>query len=194
MATQNKKTPLERIDCSKPGFKSTWERTQSLTMQYNNTPPQNEQACRAILDELLGSCGKNVSIAPGFNCDQGSNIHIGDNSEINYKCTILDCCPVVIGKNVLIAPNVQLYTASHPIKHTDRITDQCLEHGLFGYCEVLAGPITIGDNAWIGGGSIILPGVTIGQNSTIGAGSVVTQSIPENSLAYGNPCRVIRKI
>lgn len=194
MTTPNKKTPLERIDCSKPGFKTTWERTQELTIQYNNTPPQETQKCQAILNEILGSCGKNVSIATGFNCDQGLNIHIGDNTEINYKCTILDCSPVKIGKNVLIAPNVQLYTASHPIKATDRITPDCLEHGLFGYCEVLAGEITIGDNVWIGGGSIILPGVTIGDNSTIGAGSVVTHSIPENSLAYGNPCQVIRKI
>lgn len=182
------------IDCSEPNFKNAWNKAQKLTIQYNNTPPEESRTCDAILYELLGSRGKNLSIAHGFRCDQGRNIHIGNNTEINFNCTILDCDTVIIGENVLIAPNVQIYTATHPLRAADRITPHSQGNAAFGYCKVLTSPITIGNNVWIGGGSIILPGVTIGDNSTIGAGSVVTRSIPENSLAYGNPCRVISEI
>lgn len=195
MTTPNKKTSTAQIiDCSKPDFKAAWSKAQKLTMQFNNTPPDQQQTCQNILSELLGTRGKHLSIAPGFRCDYGTNIHIGNNTEINFNCTILDCATVTIGQNVLIGPNVQIYTASHPIKASDRITPESQEKGNFGYCKLITHPIEIGDNVWIGGGSIILPGVTIGNNSTIGAGSVVTHSIPPNCLAYGNPCRVIREI
>ncbi|MDF2524594.1 MAG: maa, partial [Clostridiales bacterium] len=118
-----------------------------------------------------------------FNCDYGYNIEVGENFYANYGCTILDVNKVIIGDNVLLAPNVQIYTAAHPVDPSKRLTG-----------KEFAKPIVIGNNVWIGGGAIICPGVKIGDNVTIGAGSVVTKDVPENVVAAGNPCRVIRRI
>jgi maltose O-acetyltransferase len=130
-----------------------------------------------ILRPLFGHVGDKASIQPSFRCDYGYNITLGDGVDINYNCVILDVCKVTIGNNVLIAPNVGIYTATHP-------TDPGLRLKGFEYGK----PIVIGDNVWIGGGVSILPGVTIGENSVIGAGSVVTKDIPSGVVAYGNPC------
>ena len=107
------------------------------------------------------------------------------------NCTFLDDNKIVIGKNCLIAPNVQIYTAFHPTNATDRFESPS-PNGTFDFCKTLTKPVMIGDNTWIGGGTIILPGVTIGSNVVIGAGSVVTKNIPDNKIAYGNPCKVVR--
>jgi maltose O-acetyltransferase len=112
---------------------------------------------------------------------------------ININCTFVDCNKIEIGNNVLIASNVQIYTATHPVETYERLVENWKETDEIPYFRTYALPVKIGDNVWIGGGVIILPGVTIGKNSVIGAGSVVTRSIPENSVAFGNPCKVIRK-
>lgn len=154
-----------------------------LFTKYNQT--LNEQAAERteILDELIVNRGTNIDIQPPFFCDYGSYITLGNNVFINYNCTILDCCKVTIGSNVFIGPGVNIYTAHHPIKASERNT------GLEA-----ASPINIEDNVWLGGNVTICPGVTIGKNSTIGAGSVVVKSIPANSVAVGNPCRVIKTV
>ena len=140
--------------------------------------------------ELFGSIGKNVAIDVNFFCDFGSNIFIGDDVIINSSCTFIDNEKIIIGNKVLIAPNVQIYTAYHPLLPEQRIIEK--KEGSDCYYTTCADPVEIKDGVWIGGGVIILPGVTIGENSVIGAGSVVTRSIPDNCVAVGNPCRVIK--
>lgn len=110
------------------------------------------------------------------------------------NCTFVDCNKITIGDNVLIASNVQLYTATHPVELSERLTPDWSVETQQYFCRTYALPIKIGNGCWLGGGVIVLPGVTIGDGSVIGAGSVVTKDIPENSLAVGNPCRVIRRI
>ena len=136
----------------------------------------------ATVKELLGT-SDGAFINPPFYCDYGTHIHVGKNFFANYNCTILDVAEVRIGDNCQLAPNVGIYTAGHPVHPATRNTGY--EYGM---------PVTIGDNVWIGAGSIIMPGVTIGSNTVIGAGSVVTKDIPEWVVAAGNPCKVIRKI
>lgn len=131
--------------------------------------------------ELLGSTEQNLYVEPPFRCDYGYNIHIGNNFYSNFDCVILDVCEVRIGDNVLMGPGVHIYTASHPLEHDLR--ELGLENGK---------PVTIGNNVWIGGKSIITPGVTIGNNVVIGAGSVVTKDVPDNVLVAGTPARIIR--
>lgn len=151
--------------------------------EYNASSPVEETKRKEIIKNLVGSYGEDFYIEPPFYCDYGSNIHIGKNFYSNHNLIILDGAKVVIGDNVLIAPNVGIYTAGHPIDMNRRI--QGLEYAI---------PITIGDNVWIGGGVSIVGGVNIGNNSVIAAGSVVIRDIPEGVVAAGNPCRVIRKI
>lgn len=154
------------------------KRVLALMREFNASDGDAE-----ILREMLGSVGRNPIVEPPFYCSYGKYIFAGDNFYANYGCVILDCNEVRIGDNVMLAPYVQIYAAYHPIKAEERIT--CLE---------LSKPVSIGDNVWVGGGSIILPGVSVGANTTIGAGSVVTKDIPAGVIAAGNPCRVIRKI
>lgn len=124
--------------------------------------------------------------------DYGNNIYFGNNCEVNMNCTFLDDNRIVIGDNALIAPNVQIYTAFHPTNAADRFGPPQPD-GSFSFCKTQTAPVIIGNNVWIGGGAILLPGVTIGDNVVIGAGSVVTKDIPSNSVACGNPCRVVRE-
>ncbi len=150
---------------------------------YNCTPPEQFKERANILKDLLGTYHKSAFIEPVFRCDYGYNIHVGKAFYANFGCVMLDVCPIKIGAYVKFGPNVQLYTAGHPIDPEERATFK--EFGK---------PITIGDKVWIGGGSIVLPGVTIGEGTTIGAGSVVTKPIPARVVAAGNPCRVIREL
>lgn len=134
-----------------------------------------------VISNLFGKIGDNFTVRPPFYCDYGCHIFAGHNLYINYDCTILDCNYVHLGNNVLIAPKVQIYTAHHPTEPQIRLTG-----------KELASPVVIGDNVWLGGGVIVCPGVTIGNNVTVGAGSVVTKDLPDNVVAVGNPCRVIK--
>lgn len=159
-------------------------RAKELCFDFNNARPSDIKEKNRIIETLFGKIGKNFWIEFPFVCDYGYNIIAGDNLYINHNCTVLDCATVTFGNNVMIAPNVGIFTAGHPLDPKLRHKD-LLE---FAY------PITVGNNVWIGANVIILPGVSIGDNSVIGAGSVVTKDIPENSVAIGNPCKVIKKI
>lgn len=154
-----------------------------LLHDFNTLHPRKISERKNILRQLFGKLGQTFSITPPFYCDYGCHIFAGENLYINSDCTILDCAEVHIGDNVLIATKVQLYAAYHPTDPTLRLTQ-----------KELAEPIHIGNNAWIGGGVIICPGVSIGANTTIGAGSVVTKDIPDNVVAVGNPCKVIKSV
>lgn len=181
-------------DAGNPELIAIWHKAKALLKEYNNADTTNRQQLNRILEQLLGRKGENLWITAPFFCDYGENIFIGDNTEINHNCVFLDCNYITVGKNVLIAPAVQIYTAFHPIKAKDRLSEPGNGAAEFPFCKTQSAPVTIGDNAWIGGASIILPGVTIGNNVTVGAGSVVTKDIPDNVLAFGNPCRIIRQL
>lgn len=135
-----------------------------------------------LLKSLFGSSGKRLYVENTFHCDYGYNIHVGENFYANFNCTILDCAPVHIGNDCLLAPNVALYTATHPLDPIERAKG-----------VELAQPITLGDQCWLGGNSVILPGVTLGNNVVVGAGSVVTKSFGDNVVIAGNPAKVIKK-
>lgn len=166
-------------------------RTRELTREYYLSDYEDIEKRTAILKELLGGMGANVEIDTPFHCDHGNNIFLGNDVIIGINCTFVDNAEIRIGNRVLIASNVQFYTSSHPVLPQERLVPDWKEKGTT-FFRTYARPIEIKDNVWIGGGSIILAGVTIGENSVIGAGSVVTRSIPANSVAVGNPCRVIR--
>ncbi|MDE6310821.1 MAG: sugar O-acetyltransferase [Muribaculaceae bacterium] len=151
--------------------------------RYNELPPRNMEERTELLMELLGTAGSGLLIEQPFFCDYGYNVHAGRNFYANFHLTILDEAPVVFGDNVFIGPNCSFYTACHPIDPTER--NKGLE---------FARPIKVGNNVWFGGSVTVLPGVTIGDNCVIGAGSVVTHDVPDNTVAAGNPCHVIRNI
>lgn len=158
------------------------KRARRLTQRLNTVDRSDFEEIKRIVKELLGK-SEDAFINPPFYCDYGTHIEVGKNVFVNYNCTIIDVGMVRIGDNVQIAPNVAIYTAGHPMHPATRNT--LYEYGI---------DITIGNNVWIGGNSVILPGVTIGDNAVIGAGSVVTKDVPAWTMAAGNPCRVIRKI
>lgn len=145
-----------------------------------------------ILRDMLGSIGQRSAVGRNFLCQCGKHIFIGDKSVINDNCTMMDENHIRIGNQVLIAPNVQFYTATHPIDYNERFVENWDENSGELFFRTRSLPITVEDNVWIGGGSIILAGITIGTGSVIGAGSVVTKSVPANCVAVGNPCKVIR--
>ena len=153
-----------------------------LLFKLNHTDFENFKEISKIITSLLGK-SENAFINPPFFCDYGSHIEVGKNFFANYNCTIIDVAKVRIGDNCLLAPNVAIYTAGHPIHSKTR--NSGYEYGK---------EVTIGDNVWIGGNAVVCPGVHIGNNVVIGAGSVVTKDIPDWSLAAGNPCKVIRQI
>ncbi|CAM2942229.1 sugar O-acetyltransferase [Vibrio neptunius] len=160
----------ERIDCRKK------------LQKLNNSIPDTVQ-WREAIDSLIPD-SEGAYIEPPFRCDYGSNIKLGKNFYANFNCIVLDVAQVDIGDNVLFAPNVQIYTAGHPLDVKGRV-EEGIEFGT---------SITIGNNVWLGGGVIVCPGVSIGENSVVGAGSVVTKDIPANVVAAGNPCKVIKPI
>ena len=184
----------ELFNTSDSNIAAIIHRARALTSTYNSTVSTDAPKRRQILSELFGSMGTNVNIDTPFYCDYGQHIHLGSNVIININCTFVDCNRIEIGNNVLIASNVQIYTATHPVETMERLVENWEEESGEPYFRTYALPVRIEDNVWIGGGTIILPGVTIGKNSVIGAGSVVTRSIPTNSVAFGNPCRVHRRI
>ncbi|MGI6073356.1 MAG: sugar O-acetyltransferase [Fermentimonas sp.] len=163
-----------------------------LIKELNDIDYADFESKRAIHKKLFGSVGYDVFIDIDFHCEYGKHIHIGNKVIINMNCTFVDNNLIEIGNNVLIASNVQIYTATHSTIASERVNIGSKQGEEF--CRTYALPIKIEDHVWIGGGAIILPGVTIGKGSVIGAGSVVTRSIPANCVAVGNPCRVIKHI
>ena len=155
----------------------------SLADRYTRLWPQEPDAAAGLLIELLGSLGAGSEVRPPLYVDYGKYISIGARTFINYNFTALDVAPITIGDDVQIGPNVQLLTPTHPLEPGPR-RDK-LE---------AAKPITIGNNVWLGGGVIVLPGVSIGENTVVGAGAVVTKDLPANAVAVGNPARVVREL
>lgn len=189
MTEREKMLAGQLYDCGDPELLSQWHKAKDLVRQYNSMESENINGKNMILRQLLGGFGKNLWITPPFYADYGNNIYFGNNCEVNMNCTFLDDNKIIIGDNALIAPNVQIYTAYHPANAAERFGEQKSD-GSFEFCKTQTAPVIIGNNVWIGGGVIILPGVTIGSNVVIGAGSVVTKDIPDNVIAYGNPCRI----
>ena len=192
MTEREKMLAGQLYDCGDPELLRQWHKAKDLVRAYNSTDSGDAEQKEKILDALLGAKGKNLWITAPFFVDYGNNIYFGDNCEVNMNCTFLDDNVIRIGDNALIAPNVQIYTAFHPTNARERFGAPKGD-GSFAFCKTQTAPVTIGSHVWIGGGAIILPGVTIGDNVVIGAGSVVTKDVPDNTIAYGNPCRVMRE-
>lgn len=159
------------------------KKAKDLCYKYNNLKPSQEKERKEVLKKLLGNTKENFLIEQPFICDYGYNIEIGENFYSNHNLIILDGNKVKFGDNVFIAPNCSFYTAGHPLDVETR--NKGLEY---------AKPIKVGNDVWFGGNVVVLPGVKIGNNVVIGAGSVVAKDIPENSVAVGNPCKVIKNI
>lgn len=169
--------------CYNPQYEEEIKKCKDKCYAYNQLNPNDRENQEKMLKNILGNMGKEVIFTPPFWCDYGYNISVGDYFYSNHNLIITDGANVTFGDNVFIAPNCCFTTAEHAIDPEQR------KAGL-----EIAKPITVGNNVWIGAGSTILAGVTIGDNSVIGAGSVVTKSIPDNVVAVGVPCKVVKKI
>ncbi|OOF38538.1 galactoside O-acetyltransferase [Rodentibacter rarus] len=164
-------------------LKNMRKRAREIVFEFNRTSPNDDETQNKLIRKLFGQADETTSINAPFHCDYGINIKVGKNFFTNYHCVMLDNGGITIGDDVMFAPNVSLYTVGHPLD---------VELRNEGWEQ--AKPITIGNNVWIGGSVVILPGVTIGDNVVVGAGSVVNKDLPSNVLAFGNPCRVVREI
>ena len=158
-------------------------RAKRICEEYNRTPRDEKETRKAILKKFLGKCGENFNIESNVWFDYGYNTEFGKNFYVNHDCVFLDCNKIVFGDNVFIAPQCGFYTAGHPV-----------DAELRGAGLEFAKPITVGSDVWFGGGVKVLPGVTIGNNVVIGAGAVVTCDIPSDSVAVGNPARVVKRL
>ncbi|WP_100011325.1 sugar O-acetyltransferase [Lentibacillus sediminis] len=184
MKTEKEKMLLgERYRPDDPELASDQLQAKRLTRLFNETKETELDKRTDLLKELFGSTGEKLFIEPDFRCDYGYNIHVGDNFYANFHCVFLDICEIRIGANCFMAPGVHIYTAAHPLDPTER--NSGVEFGK---------PVTIGDNVWIGGGSIVNPGVDIGNNAVIGSGSVITKDVPDHVVVAGNPARVIKEL
>lgn len=180
----------ENYDSRDSELIAMYHRARKLLKVFNNLDSEAIARREQLLSELFEHKGANVWVEAPFFCDYGRNISIGENTFVNTNCMFIDNNKITIGKNGLIAPYVQIYTAEHPLKASERIIQ---ENNRSRYLTATK-PVIIGDNVWIGGNSIIFPGVVIGDNVTIGAGSVVTKDIPSDVLAFGNPCTVKKEL
>lgn len=172
----------EPYDPMDPDLVARRERARDLCWALNATRDRDAAERRRLLQALFARGGDTAWMQPPFFCDYGTNIELGERVFFNFNCVVLDVCRVTIGDFTLFGPGVQLLTATHPMDAALRRTEES------------GSPIAIGDDVWVGGGAIVLPGVTIGSRSVVGAGSVVTRDVPDGVLAVGNPCRVIRAI
>ncbi|WP_267406758.1 MULTISPECIES: sugar O-acetyltransferase [unclassified Chryseobacterium] len=154
-----------------------------LCWEYNHLKNSDTENRTQLIKNILGKTKENICIEPNFWCDYGYNIEVGENFYANHNLVILDCAKVTFGDNVFIGPNCSFYTANHPLDVKQRNSGLETAHS-----------ITVGDNVWFGGNVVVISGVKIGNNSVIGAGSVVTKDIPDNVLAVGSPCKVIKNI
>lgn len=170
-------------DASKPELRTLSLKQRRLMNKFNHLSDEQVEEKQAMITQLFGSVGRNITIQAPVFIDYGVNTSLGDNFFCNYDCIFLDVSTIEIGDNVMFGPRVSLYTATHPLDAGVR--NRGLEYAL---------PIKIGSGSWIGGSSTILPGVTIGSNTIIGAGSIVNRDIPDNVMAAGNSCRVIRSL
>jgi len=159
------------------------ENARLIFQEFNKMDDSQKKDRNNLLKKLFGKQGKNLWIEPPFYCDYGYNIEVGYNVFFNFNCVILDVMPVKMGNFVMLAPNVQIYTATHPIEAKARNSG-----------KEYAKPVTIGNNVWIGGGAIICPGVTIGNGVVVAAGAVVTKDVPDNVVVGGNPAKIIKEI
>ena len=166
-----------------PALVAEREKTTATLYAYNQLNPLDREGRDRLLRELLGHVGANAVVEQPLFCTYGTNTTVGDNFFMNVGGRLMDSGKITIGDNVFIAPNVCIITEEHSMVVEERIRGLEYTH-----------PVTIGNNVWICTGALVLPGVTIGDNSVVGAGSVVTKDIPPNSLAVGNPCRVIRSL
>ncbi len=152
--------------------------------KFNNTPPSHLEERQKMMKEMFAEVGKDCYIeSPFYSNFGGKHVHLGNNVYFNFGVTLVDDTHIYIGDNCMLAPNVVIATAAHPILPELRLKG----------CQYNM-PVNIGKNCWLGAGVLVMPGVTIGDNSVIGAGSVVTKSIPSNVVAVGNPCRILREI
>jgi maltose O-acetyltransferase len=158
-------------------------RTRLLLKELNDSREDEVEERTRILQELFPHAQAGLWLQPPFYCDYGYNMVVGERVFFNFNCVVLDVAQVTIGSRTMFGPNVQVYTATHPINHVERASG--VEY---------AKPISIGEDVWVGGSVVICPGVHIGHRSVIGAGSVVTRDIPDDVFAAGNPCRVIRHL
>jgi len=165
-----------------PDLTAARTRARDLCQALNRMPEAQQEEKRRLLQQLFARGGDTVIMQAPFFCDYGSNIELGERVFFNFNCVVLDVCPVRIGDHSLFGPAVQIYTPLHPLSARER---RLAEFGK---------PVVIGDDVWVGGGAIILPGVHIGSRTVIGAGSVVTRDVPDDVFAAGNPCRVIREL
>jgi len=159
------------------------KKARMLTRLFNNSTEEQQDYRKELLKKLFRSTGDNIYIEPPFRTDYGCHTSIGDNFYANYDCIIIDVCPVTIGKNVFFGPRVCIYTATHPI-------DAIVRNSLLEYGK----PVSIGDNVWVGGNTVINPGVSIGNDIVIGSGSVVVRDIPDGVIAAGTPEKIIREL
>lgn len=170
-------------DTTFPGREEMHLQCAQLCYDYNHTRPSDMQRREEILRKLFGKLGKNPYVEPNIFCGFGWNIEAGDNFYANNNCVFVDPGKIIFGDNVFIGPSCGFYTAHHPIH-------PALRNQLYEYAR----PIKVGSDVWIGGNTVVVPGATIGSNVVIGAGSVVVGDIPDNVVAFGNPCKVYRKI
>lgn len=181
----------EFYDTRDPELRRLSNNAKDLMRVYNSLPAENMDLRNQILHSLFGFCGENVRVNQPIFVDYGCNVSLGRNSLININCTLLDAGKITIGENTLIGPDVKIYTTIHPLIAEERTyIDESGQSAI----RTQTAPVVIGNHVWIGGGVIILPGVTIGDYTVIGAGSVVTRSIPSRVVAYGNPCRVRKRL
>ncbi|QTM99129.1 acetyltransferase [Sediminibacillus dalangtanensis] len=173
----------ELYNAGDPELVADRKNARRLTRLYNQTTESDDERRRDLLKELFGSTGDRFFVEPTFRCDYGYNIHVGERFYANFDCTILDVCEVHIGDDCLLAPGVHIYTAAHPLDPEARKAG-----AEFGK------PVTIGNNVWIGGRTVINPGVAIGDNAIIASGSVVTKNIPANVVAGGVPANILKEV
>jgi maltose O-acetyltransferase len=177
-----------------PALLDAAHHARTLLAKFNASDSRDGAGRAEILRALLATVGDGVWVEPPFFCDYGTQITIGAHTFVNVNCVFLDSAEIQIGANGLIGPGVQLLTAFHPLRANERVLPASVGQPDISPYRTQASPIRIGDNCWLGGGAIVMPGVSIGDNTTIGAGSVVTHDIPSDVLAFGHPCRVQRAL